>query len=273
MSETEVAAPAAAPTPVSLTEHAGAILRCAREAQGLHIAAMAVALKVPVKKLEALEAGRYDELPDMVFVRSLAMSVCRTLKIVPGPVLAALPSVPVHSIQVASTGLNTEFKIADASSYTSLHAQLTSPLGLGAGVLLLATAAVFLWQGQAEDANTAATPVATPTQPTAPGVAVPAPQLQAATSAAEGALSMGLPTEPQVLEIRAHGASWVEVLDADATPLLRKLTVDGEVLRVGGKLPLSVTAGRADQIVVQVRGQMLDLAPLARNNVARFEVK
>lgn len=35
---------------------AGALLRQARESTGLHIAALAVAMKVPVKKLEALEA-------------------------------------------------------------------------------------------------------------------------------------------------------------------------------------------------------------------------
>ena len=35
---------------------AGAILRMAREAQGIHIDTLAVAMKIPVKKLEALEA-------------------------------------------------------------------------------------------------------------------------------------------------------------------------------------------------------------------------
>ena len=34
---------------------AGSILRSAREAAGLHVAALAVAIKIPVKKLEALE--------------------------------------------------------------------------------------------------------------------------------------------------------------------------------------------------------------------------
>lgn len=60
---------------------AGELLRQAREAAGLHVAALAVSMKVPVKKLEALEADRLDLLPDAVFVRALASSVCRTLKI------------------------------------------------------------------------------------------------------------------------------------------------------------------------------------------------
>ena len=45
---------------------AGAMLRKARMAAGLHVAALAVSMKVPVKKLEALEGDRLDLLPDAV---------------------------------------------------------------------------------------------------------------------------------------------------------------------------------------------------------------
>ena len=55
---------------------AGGLLKEARQAAGMHIAALAVALKVPVSKLEALEADNYAVLPDTVFVRALASSVC-----------------------------------------------------------------------------------------------------------------------------------------------------------------------------------------------------
>ena len=55
----------------------GALLREAREAQGLHIAALAAAIKVTQKKLELLEADRFDALPDATFARALAQTVCR----------------------------------------------------------------------------------------------------------------------------------------------------------------------------------------------------
>lgn len=74
-----------------LAPHGGALLREAREAQGMHVAALAVSLKVPVRQIEALEADRLDQLPDLVFARALAASVCRQLKIDPQPVLAHLP--------------------------------------------------------------------------------------------------------------------------------------------------------------------------------------
>ena len=46
---------------------AGAMLRAAREKRGLHIAALAASIKVSPRKLEALEADRYAELPDLTF--------------------------------------------------------------------------------------------------------------------------------------------------------------------------------------------------------------
>ena len=83
---------ASAPVDANVPIGAGALLRSARQASGLHIAALAVTLKVPVKKLEALESDRLDLLADAVFVRALAASVCRTLKVDATPILALLPA-------------------------------------------------------------------------------------------------------------------------------------------------------------------------------------
>lgn len=278
MSEIEVTAEVATPAPTDAAAQAGTILRAAREAQGLHIAALAVSLKVPVKKLEALEAGRYDELPDMVFVRSLALSVCRALKISPDPVLGALPGLPVHAIKSASNGLNTEFKSADASAYSSVRARLTSPMGVGAAALMVATAAVLLWQDSTGVPSAISAPESMPIEAIAINQEVPVVpsmpvQPQAAVTDTDAGTAANTPVLPDVIEFKAHGVSWIEVLDADGAPRLRKLTTDGEVLRVAGKLPLAVIVGRADQIAVQVRGQALDLKPLARENVARFDVR
>ena len=54
------------------TPTAGTLLRAAREKQGLHIAALAAAIKVSPRKLDALENDRWHELPDATFVRALA---------------------------------------------------------------------------------------------------------------------------------------------------------------------------------------------------------
>nr|WP_237707280.1 helix-turn-helix transcriptional regulator [Acidovorax sp. NO-1] len=80
----------------------------------MHIAALAVALKVPVSKLEALEADNYGALPDTVFVRALASSMCRTLKLDPAPILALLPQSQSPRLATDSAGLNAPVKGGEA---------------------------------------------------------------------------------------------------------------------------------------------------------------
>ena len=71
------------------------LLAQARQTAGLGLDALSLALKVPVRRLESLEAGRYEELPDMTFARALAMSVCRYLQIDAQVVLERMPSAHV----------------------------------------------------------------------------------------------------------------------------------------------------------------------------------
>jgi cytoskeleton protein RodZ len=98
---------------------AGGLLKEARQAAGVHIAALAVALKVPVSKLEALEADNYEALPDTVFVRALASSMCRTLKLDPAPVLSLLPQSKSPRLATGGGGLNAPVKVAIGKSSTS----------------------------------------------------------------------------------------------------------------------------------------------------------
>src|SRR4029453_16141215 len=109
---------------------AGMLLRRAGEATGLHVAALAVSLKVPVRKLEALEEDRYDLLTDAVFVRALASSICRTLKIDPQPVLDRLPQTTAPRQDRDVDSINATFRAPnDSAPPTWLH-QLTRPVFL-----------------------------------------------------------------------------------------------------------------------------------------------
>jgi cytoskeleton protein RodZ len=124
---------------------AGASLRQAREAAGLHIAALAVMLKVPVKKLEALEGNRFELLPDAVFVRGLASSVCRTLKIDAAPVLALLPLISSPKLTYSSSGINEAFRAPGDAPGPSMWIQLSKPAVVaGLALLLGALVLVFL---------------------------------------------------------------------------------------------------------------------------------
>ena len=114
-------------------------LREAREAAGLHIAALAAALKVPVKKLEALEAGRYDELPDMTFARALASSASRHLKIDPAIVLSQIPLGHAPQLGTPHPAINAPFKTPNDAQAGGPLRWLFRPAVLAAVVLLLAT--------------------------------------------------------------------------------------------------------------------------------------
>lgn len=77
-------APSAVPT-------AGSMLREARIAAGAHLESIAFSLKVPVHKIDALEHDDLMAFPDITFMRALASSVCRILRVDPAPVLALMP--------------------------------------------------------------------------------------------------------------------------------------------------------------------------------------
>jgi len=292
---------------------AGTMLKDAREAQGLHIAALAVALKVPVRKLEALEAGQFDQLPDMVFVRSLALSVCRALKIDPAPIMSSLPEPQFNQFRINEAGLNTTFKDSPGTSRQGLLAQLSSPIGLGVLFLVVAIAVILVWpvkplfddepqasnepaepvlaieqsvqapaSAVAEDGASGLTASPPTTQQVTPVVvdspmAVVSKEVNVVPSiSANGSTSVNnteVPSQAAMLELSGRGESWVQVTDSTGQSKLRKLMQSGEVIHVTGQLPLSVVVGRADNVSVAVRGKPMDLAPLARENVARFEVK
>lgn len=132
---------------------AGGLLKAAREKQGIHIAALAASIKVTPRKLEALEADRYGELPDMTFVRALAKTVCRSLKIEAEPVLALLPHQADSGTALAqvSTGLNQPFRERPSRSDPPDWAVLQKPVLWGAGAVLLAALVVYLLPERALD--------------------------------------------------------------------------------------------------------------------------
>lgn len=74
--------------PVVTDISAGETLRRAREAQGFSLAEVANALKLNVRQVEALEAGRFDDLPGLAFTRGFLRNYARLLKLDVAPLLA-----------------------------------------------------------------------------------------------------------------------------------------------------------------------------------------
>lgn len=176
---------------------AGALLRAARQQQGLHIAALAASIKVTPGKLEALESGRIQELPDATFTRALALTVCRVLKIDAAPVLALLPGAPPGSLERVDSGLNTPFRERASRGEPGAWLPWQHPVLWLAGLLLAAAAAFVLVPSQPGPLplpDVAATPVMPPSGAGGPvPLSEPAPAPAPAASAGNG---MATPSAP-----------------------------------------------------------------------------
>lgn len=155
---------------------AGWLLRQAREAAGVELATLAVALKVSVKKLEALESDRLDLLPDAVFVRGLASGICRVLKIDAAPVLARLPHTVAPRLQYDDeTGLNTPFHTPGDVAKTPFWDRLSRPMVLAALAVLMGALVLIFFPSREQRAEIGAIvtrPIATEAEPAEPVAAV-----------------------------------------------------------------------------------------------------
>ena len=166
---------------------AGALLRQAREAAGLHVAALAVSLKVPVRKLEALEDNRWDVLPDAVFVRALAASVCRSLKIDPQPILERLPQTSKPRLVHDGDGINSPFRAPGDGAAPTWFDQLTRPVSLAVIALLLGALVLVLLPAAQQEASVTAPAGAAETAAVPAPLIVPAAAAPAAPPAPAGA--------------------------------------------------------------------------------------
>lgn len=271
----------------------GQLIRHARAAQGVHIAALAASIKVSVRKLEALEADRFEDLPDATFARALAQTVCRSLKMDPAPVLALLPPPgTVSQLEQVSRGLNQPFHDpADARAGLPGLGWLQRPAVWGP--LLLALAAVVLWWvptstwqsllGRAPGAAPAgvtveAVPVelaASPSAASMPAGEAAAPPAPAAPPALAAASLPSVQTAAAgaPVVVRTTAESWVDIQDARGRMLVSRLLAPGEVLALDGAFPMRVRIGNTQGTELRVRGEVFDMAPFRRDNVARFDIR
>lgn len=297
---------------------AGTLLREAREAAGLHTATLAATLKVALRKLEALEEDRYDLVGDAVFVRGLASSICRTLKIDPQPVLQRLPQTASPRLVAESEGINAPFRAPGDGPTPGLLHQVSRPVVITVAALLLgALVLVLLPMAQRDEppaapvarqpepvmppADTTVTAVPVPSTPEpAPAPVAPAPAAAVAASPANPMQPAAVPAAPVaatpaasapnaaaiaqvpasgpidargVVAFRTRAQSWIQVTDAKGATVFQRLMGPGESAGATGALPLSVVIGSVEATEVQVRGKPYNLAPVSKDNVARFEVK
>jgi cytoskeleton protein RodZ len=294
--------------PSSGADSAGSLLRAAREKQGLHIAALAAAIKVAPRKLDALENDRWNELPDATFTRALAQTVCRTLKIDARPVLDLLPPPGAVALEPASSTLNMPFQDRPGRDDGGFAGAAVRPMIWAAALLMLAAVAVYfvpdsVWSSGARQAPAPAGP-ASAAAPVPAAAVAPAIEPAGVAEAASGPASQALVAAPQpasasaplpsrgetvfsappptstdaaaptgIVQLRTSEASWVEVRDATGQVLLSRTVLPGEGVGLDGKPPLRVTIGNAAVTQLGFRGKPVDLAAHTRDNVVRIELQ
>ena len=290
---------------------AGGMIREARQAQGIDLASLAAMLKIPLRRLEALESDRHDELQGPTFERALAQAACRVLKIDPKPVLALLPQHERNTLERVSEGINAPFRDGQGSGGFEVPTAMRPVLAFIVLLLVAALVLAFLPQSWVERVKSQFSNLSAsaPAESAAPAPAVPsaaatgtitapvelAPATAAtpassapavAAAAASGAaraasvaqdvdevLAHVAPTPSIPLQVVASADSWVEVVDAHGRTLLSRTVVAGESVGLDGAMPMRVKVGNASGTHLKLRGDNVDLTPWTRDNVARLELK
>jgi cytoskeleton protein RodZ len=262
---------------VSATPTAGQMLRAAREARGLHLAVLSVNLKVSVRQLEALEADRHDALKGAAFVRALALSVCRQLKLDPSAVMAALPKGDAPKVldPVAKAAAHSP---ARSSSRQRSHKGLSRQVLLLAVLMLAGVAALVWWpdiqwpetsrndpaasnQPAPEVMGQAQNPEQTPAE-AAPAALVPAASPASAPAPALAAASASLtrpasePVSPSALP-SASKPALAPVVTASAAPAAPSPSVAPVRSSVSAPLVLRLKADAWVEIRDKFRGVAL----------------
>ncbi len=249
MSDTAVPEPA----PMALERSPGVLIRKAREQRGLHIAALAAAMKVTPRKLEALEGDRWDELPDATFARALAQSVCKTLKVDPKPILDLMPPAAPAMREVPARNLNANYSGTPSRDVGGTGIASMRPLVIAAGLLAVAAAVMFalpasVWTS-AVGLPAASAAAGAARERVSPSAGVAEPVALAASAAAvangapvltEGATSPAAPFSAVVVD--AASSSPMGTADAVAAQALATLGQPGSEAGLGAA-PAGLAAG------------------------------
>jgi cytoskeleton protein RodZ len=163
----------------------GEELARARAALGMSVGDVAQQLKFAVRQIEALEQGRFEEIPAGTFARGMVRSYARLLKLDAEPLVdrvAARVAVPDNAAAVAA--VRRPIPITDSARRTNLIYAAGS-----VAVLVVIAAVAFEWQRERSDAArlsfvAAAQSPNVPNAPNVPNVPPEPPRAAAAETAA-----------------------------------------------------------------------------------------
>jgi cytoskeleton protein RodZ len=265
----EIAATAAPSSP-------GRALAAARQARGMTVTEVALRLKFSPRKIEALEADRFDALPGPTIVRGMIRGYAKLVGLDAKPLIEAL-----------------QRQLAQGPVTMSMRPQAMDvpfPRGPRRGsfvyvllsvVVVIAVGSVVLEWVLRPDAPSAAAPrpaqrAPAPVPPApvvapAPEVPPPAPVVMVEQTPAQQ-LREAILTGKRI-ELVFNEESWVEIRDADGRIVFSQLNLAGTRRKVEGAAPFSLVIGNAAGVKLRYNDSEVDLAPYTRIDVARLTLK
>ena len=273
------------------------MLRARRIELGLSQADIANMVKLPARRIEALEHERWEELPDGPFLRGFLRNIARALNLdasslmekvdaslmrASSPDSILMPQGVTHATLPRRSGPADERRGGRALVYGAFLFALIAAVIAWSGTESF-DHAVALAKGMVDpSAHVAAAPAATPDvavagSSEAPVAATPGAEAMPPTTAAvaepqaDKAPKQGSATDLALL-FHFNEASWVEVRSADGKVLLKGTNAAGSEQAVDGEAPFSLVVGNAKGVALKFRGQPVDLAPYTRDAVARFKL-
>jgi cytoskeleton protein RodZ len=254
----------------------GEELAAARAALGLSVADIAQQLKFGARQIDAMEQGRFEDLPSGTFARGMVRSYARLLKLDAEQLVArvaARVAVPDNAEAVAS--VRRPIPITDSSRRINLIYAALSVAMLG-----VIAAVVLEWQRERADAArlefvpAAREPVAleprrlaaaTPVDVSPPGTVA-----LAYAEASAPAVASPVAKDSRRIILKFDGTSWVEIRGRDGKALISQLNLAGSEQTVEGMPPFSLVIGNAQQVRLSYDDREVDLAPHVKVEVARF---
>lgn len=272
----------------------GARLRAARAARELSVNDVAQALKLGPRQVEALERGDWQGLPGQTFIRGFIRNYARLLQIDAAPLMEQLDDTlerPADSLKVP------EVRPATMPTGGSLFARRDHRLVIAAlAAVALAALAYLLLPGdlsalreraqglmeslsrrEAVKDTAAAAPAPTgekAAEPVFPPGATPQevmkPQARAPLEMAPAQLAAPAAAANQPLRFVVARESEIEVRDRDDKIVFSQRSAAGSDHAVGGQGPFAIKIGNARGVTLYWRGQVVDLAPHTKGEVARL---
>lgn len=278
----------------------GAILKRAREAQGISLGDMAARSRLSVQQLRAIESERVDELPEPVYVRAFLRGIASVLELDPEPIVADYAA----RFGTATVGLLPDH---DPATETIVRKDDGRRLGVNLGILVLvvAAAAAGAWAyfSGGDDVPAEQAPVVEAVKPAEPTAVAPEPaptepavkpadtaeaptdaQPEVATPAVVEQPAPEAKPEPAKPEpvaktggrhmtLRTSGQCWVQVVGPNGRNLFAKEMAAGDVERLEVPAGSRVTVGNARVMKLTLDGEPFELTKVTRGGICRFNVK